>query len=125
VAGLAACGLAVAVFGVSTWLPLSLAALAVLGAAQVAYFATTMTLVQALSPGRLRGRVMSIYILTSWGLIPIGNVVMGVVAEQAGAWVALAGGGVLTLVILGATVAARREIASITLGVDGRVVVPA
>jgi len=32
-----------------------------------------MTLIQALAPGRLRGRVMSIYILTSWGVLPIGT----------------------------------------------------
>jgi MFS family permease len=125
VAGLAACGVAVVVFGISTSLPVSLVALAILGAAQVAYFATTMTLVQALAPGRLRGRVMSLYILTSWGLIPIGNVVAGVVAEQVAAWIALAGGGILTLVVLGATLAARREIVSITIGADGRVAVPA
>ncbi|MBP1704844.1 MAG: major facilitator superfamily 1 [Chloroflexi bacterium] len=125
VAGLAAAGVAVAVFGVSTSLPVSLAALAVLGAAQVAYFVTTMTLIQALSPGRLRGRVMSLYILTSWGVLPIGNVVAGVVAEQAGAAVALVAGGVLTLLILGATLVARGEISSITLDAEGRVAVPA
>jgi len=125
VSGLAAAGVAVAVFGVSTSLPVSLAALAVLGAAQVAYFVTTMTLIQALSPGRLRGRVMSLYILTSWGVLPIGNVVAGVVAEQAGAAVALVAGGVLTLLILGATLVARGEISSITLDAEGRVAVPA
>lgn len=124
VVGLAAAGVAVTVFGVSTWLPVSLAALVVLGAAQVAYFATTMTLIQALAPGRLRGRVMSVYILTSWGVLPIGNVVTGVVAELAGAWIALVGGGILTLLVLGVTLAARPEIASITIGADGRVAAP-
>jgi MFS family permease len=124
VAGLATAGVGVAVFGVSTSLPVSLAALVAVGAAQVAYFATTMTLIQALSPGRLRGRVMSLYILTSWGVLPIGNVVAGVVAEQAGAWIALVGGGVLTLLVLALTLVARPELGSITLGADGRVVVP-
>ena len=54
--------------------PVSVVALAILGGCQVLYYATTNTLLQVLVPGRLRGRVMSLYILTSWGLIPIGNV---------------------------------------------------
>jgi MFS family permease len=104
--GLAAASIALVVFGLSGWLPLSLLALAVLGGCQVAYYATTNTLIQILVPGRLRGRVMSLYILTSWGAIPIGNLLAGIVAERFGAPVALAGGGVLTLVVLGAVVLA-------------------
>jgi len=47
--------------------------------------------------------------------------VTGVVAELAGAWIALVAGGILTLLVLGATLVARPEIASITIGADGRV----
>ena len=74
-------------------------ALAVLGACQVTYYATTNTLLQVLVPGRLRGRVLSLYILTSWGAIPIGNLLAGAVAERFGAPVALAGGGLITLAV--------------------------
>ena len=106
IAGLAIGSLALVVFGTSTWLPLSIAALAVLGACQVAYYATTNTLLQILVPGRLRGRVLSLYILTSWGCIPIGNLLAGAVAERFGAMVALAGGGIITLVVLAVVVVA-------------------
>jgi len=106
IAGLGAASVALIVFGLSGWLPLSLLALAVLGGCQVAYYATTNTLIQILVPARLRGRVMSLYILTSWGAIPIGNLLAGIVAERLGAPAALAGGGVLTLVVLGAVVVA-------------------
>ena len=81
-------------------------ALAVLGAAQVAYYATTNTLLQVLVPARLRGRVMSLYILTSLGVIPFGNLLAGLVAERLSATVALAGGGLLTLVAVGTVVVA-------------------
>lgn len=93
---LAVAGAAEAVFAVSRAVPVSVVALAVLGACQVVYYATTNTLVQVLVPPRLRGRVMSLYILTSSGLIPIGNVLAGVVAERATPTVAVGAGAVLT-----------------------------
>jgi MFS family permease len=95
--GLSVASSALAVFAVSRWLPLSVVALAVLGGAQVAYYATTNTLIQILVPARLRGRVMSLYILTSLGVIPFGNLLAGLVAERFGPTAALAGGGFLTL----------------------------
>jgi MFS family permease len=100
-AGLSLAAGALVVFAVSRWLPLSLAALAVLGASQVAYYATTNTLIQVLVAPRLRGRVMSLYILTSLGVIPMGNLLAGIVAERFGATAALAGGGLLTLGVVG------------------------
>jgi MFS family permease len=103
--GLTVSSTALIVFAVSRWLPLSLVALAVLGAAQVAYYATTNTLIQILVPARLRGRVMSLYILTSLGVIPFGNLLAGLVAQRFGPTVALAGGGLLTLVAVGAVAA--------------------
>jgi len=111
--GLTLCSLALVVFAVSRWLPLSLAALAVLGAAQVAYYATTNTLIQVLVPARLRGRVMSLYVLTSLGVIPFGNLFAGIVAQRFGPTIALAGGGVATLAILGWVVVTFPELRAV------------
>jgi MFS family permease len=86
------------VFAVSRTVPLSVVALAVLGGSQVVYYATTNTLLQVLVPARLRGRVISLYILTSWGLIPIGNLASGWVAERTSPTAALVGGSVITFV---------------------------
>jgi MFS family permease len=108
--GLTAASIAVTVFAVSRWLPLSLVALAVLGAAQVAYYATTNTLLQVLVPARLRGRVMSLYVLTSLGVIPFGNLLAGVVAERFGATVALAGGGLITISVVAMVIVAAPEV---------------
>ena len=99
--GLAMVALSLVVFAVSKSVPLSLLSLALLGAFQVTYYSTTNTLIQVLVPARLRGRVLSLYMLTSIGLIPIGNLVAGFVAEEVGADVALAGGGVITLAAAG------------------------
>lgn len=105
------------VFAASRSVPLSIAALAVLGACQVLYYATTNTLLQVLVPARLRGRVMSLYILTSWGLIPIGNLLAGAVAERSSATLALVAGGAVTLVAAVAVAVAVPELRRIRAGV--------
>jgi len=98
--GLGSASIGLIVFGLSTSLPLSCIALAALGGSQVAYYATTNTLIQVLVSPRLRGRVLSLYVLTSLGVIPFGNLIAGAVAERFGAPLALAGGGTATLLIL-------------------------
>jgi MFS family permease len=111
--GLASASIGLIVFGLSTWLPLSCLALAALGGSQVAYYATTNTLIQMLVSPRLRGRVLSLYVLTSLGVIPFGNLIAGAVAERFGGPLALAGGGTATLIILAAVAAgfpALREV---------------
>ncbi|HEY2887518.1 MAG TPA: MFS transporter [Candidatus Limnocylindrales bacterium] len=95
--GLSLMSLSVAVFALSRIELLTCVALAVLGASQVAYYTSTNTLIQLLSPGRLRGRIMSIYVLTSIGISPIGSLLAGGVAEVIGAPLTLAAGGVLTI----------------------------
>jgi MFS family permease len=115
-AGLVVASVAEMVFAVSRFVPLSVVALAVLGACQVLYYATTNTLLQVLVPGRLRGRVMSLYILTSWGLIPVGTLLAGIVAERASATIALAGGGIVTLVAVLVVAAAVPEVRRLEAG---------
>jgi MFS family permease len=112
-AGLAIVGVALATFALSRSLPLSMAALAVQGACQVAYYATTNTLIQVLVPARLRGRVLSLYVLTSIGLIPIANVVGGAIAESVGVPFVLAAGGLITVSIVALVVALEPRVAGL------------
>ncbi len=98
--GLSLMSLAVAIFALSRIELLTCLALAVLGAAQVAYYTSTNTLIQLLSPGRLRGRIMSIYVLTSIGISPIGSLLAGGIAEVIGAPFTLAAGAALTILAL-------------------------
>jgi MFS family permease len=112
--------LAEMVFATSRIVPVSVVALAVLGACQVLYYATTNTLLQVLVPARLRGRVMSLYILTSWGLIPIGNVLAGIVAERSSPTLALVAGAVVTLVAVLVAAVAVPELRRIGAGAGAR-----
>ncbi len=104
------------VFAASRIVPLSVAALAVLGACQVLYYATTNTLLQVLVPARLRGRVMSLYILTSWGLVPVGNLLAGTVAERSSPTLALMAGGLVTMAAVVAVALAVPELRRIGAG---------
>jgi MFS family permease len=78
---------------------LVLAALAI-GVAQggfAIYGSSSLSLVQSLSPPRLRGRVTSLFTLLYWGLLPFGALAGGLIAERSSALVAvtLAGSAVL------------------------------
>jgi MFS family permease len=99
VGALALVGIGLTVFAVSRSLPVSMIALAAMGMFQVAFYSTTNTLIQVLVPARLRGRVLSLYFLTSIGVIPIANLVGGALAEVVGVEIVLAAGGVLTVAI--------------------------
>lgn len=96
-------GVALAVFAGSRSLPVSMLALAFIGGFQVNFYSTTNTLIQVLVPARLRGRVLSLYMLTSIGLIPIANLVGGWLAEKIGVEIVLTAGGVLTIAIVALT----------------------
>jgi MFS family permease len=86
-------------FSVTTFLPLSLLGLAVMGGCQVAYYATTNTLIQLLVPMRLRGRVMSLYILMSSGLTPFGNLIVGPIADHFGVQATQAACALITMLV--------------------------
>ena len=62
------------------------AAIAVLiaGFGFVCQFVLTNTLIQAVVPDGFRGRVLSLYTLTFFGLSPVGSLIMGVTADQIG-----------------------------------------
>lgn len=92
-------GLSLATFAVSRSLPVSMLALLLIGAFQVQFYSTTNVMIQVLVPARLRGRVLSLYLLTSIGLIPIASLAGGAIAEVAGVEAVLAAGGLLSVAI--------------------------
>lgn len=102
--------LAVALFSLSTALPLSALMLALGGFSGIAFLARANTALQTAVPDALRGRVMSVYILLLMGVAPIGAVQLGLVASIFGAQRALAGESVLAAVILVALHAGRRTV---------------
>jgi MFS family permease len=98
-ASLASFGLLLAVFAASAWLPLSIGIMGLIGLAQAIYLATNNTLVHLAVPDELRGRVMSVY-MTTWGLMPLGALPQGVLADWLGAPIVAAGTGLLSCLVV-------------------------
>jgi MFS family permease len=93
-------GIFLIVFAQSTWLPLSLVFLFAVGFAIVTSVAVTNTLLQKLVTDRMRGRVMSMFILSFVGAMPIGNLLAGVVSDRFGAPTALTAGGLAIVIFI-------------------------
>lgn len=85
-------------FALSHLYLLSLVLIAGVGFAQIAFSATANTIVQTVAPDRLRGRVMSVYMMVFAGSVPPGNLFTGGIAHLFGAPVALLAGAGLSLV---------------------------
>jgi MFS family permease len=93
-------GLTVAAFGLSQSYALSIVLLAATGICFSVMQAFNSVLIQTLTPDEYRGRVFSVYALT-WGLQPLGNLVIGWLAEITKAPLAVfIGGMVSTLAML-------------------------
>lgn len=78
-----------------------LAALFFLGLTGSPFFTINQTLVQHLTPPEVRGRVMSLYMLT-WGAMPLGIIAVSALADATGLWlpILLCGGAMLVTMIL-------------------------
>lgn len=82
------------------------------GFSLILQFVTMNTLIQSEVPDEFRGRVMSLYTLTFFGLAPFGSLALGFIAEAIGTPNALAlcgiASGILTAIILVRSPALRR-----------------
>jgi hypothetical protein len=61
-------------------------------------------------PDALRGRIMSMFILVFMGAMPVGNILIGVLAELVGTMAAVAAFGVGLCAAVGVVSLARREL---------------
>ena len=91
-------GVGLVAFALAGNFVLALAFLVVVGGAQMSFMVTNNTLLQILTPDEFRGRVMGLYMLNQ-GLMPLGSLFAGIVAEGVGAPLAVAimGGACATL----------------------------
>jgi len=73
-----------AIFALTRWTPISLLIIFGSGLSQILIFNLCNALVQTHSPDELRGRVMSVYALVFFGLMPLGALGIGIAAERLG-----------------------------------------
>lgn len=72
----------------------------VAGVVSATYMAINQTVLQLRVDDAVRGRVLSIYLLT-WGMLPLGQLPLGAIADRVGAPAATAGACVLAAVLIG------------------------
>jgi MFS family permease len=89
---------AIVAFGLAPSFWLAAALLYVVGFATMIQFGSTNTLIQMMTPDRLRGRAISAYSMMYMGMTPIGSIAAGIIAEHTGARITIAVGGVICLI---------------------------
>jgi MFS family permease len=92
--GVAVFGASTIVFGLSRWLPLSLACLAILGAADMLSVYVRQSLIQLSTPNEMRGRVGAVSALFISASNELGEVESGLLATLIGPVPAVIAGGV-------------------------------
>lgn len=103
-------GLALVLFAASRRLELSLAILFVGSACSMISSSLNQTFLQSLAPDAMRGRVLGILTLTTFGLMPLGGLLAGAAAQRWGAAVVVGAGGAATaLFIFGVLLARPRQ----------------
>ena len=100
-ASVAVFGIATIVFGLSTWFPVSLAALFVLGASDMVSVNIRASLIQLATPDPMRGRVSSVSMLFIGASNELGEFESGTTAALLGTVPAVVAGGVGTLLVVG------------------------
>jgi len=94
-------GALLVIFSQITWFPLALFMLVLVGIFQMFFLASTATMLQMIVPDKLRGRVLSLYMLDR-GFMPLGALFAGTTAHFIGAplTVALMGAIVIILTVI-------------------------
>jgi MFS family permease len=95
-------GTACVAFAFAYSMILALPALVILGVCSVLPLVVTNTAIQVMTPEGMRGRILSIRILITFGLAPFGNLLVGWMAQSIGAQMTLALSGVLCLLVTAA-----------------------
>jgi len=95
-----AVGVSLTLFSLQSELPYAMATTLVTGSAVMLFMGLTNTILQTSSPDRLRGRVMSAYTFIFLGLMPIGQLVLGILGSFVGVNIALRIGAVATVLLV-------------------------
>ena len=117
--GITTIGVGLIAVGAAGVVPLTAAAVGLTQAGFAIYASSALSLVQALSPARLRGRVTSLFTLLYWGLMPFGALVAGFIAERMTSLTTLMLNGAVILIMGAIALVSRRQIATLRIERDG------
>lgn len=83
-------GVGLMVFSLSSWEPLSLLVIFIVGFGMITHFAATNTLLQHIVDEDKRGRVIALYGMSFMGITPLGSLLLGIVSPSVGVQLTLA-----------------------------------
>jgi MFS family permease len=92
-------GLALVLFAFSRRFELSMALLYLYSASSMVFSSINQTFLQTLAPDHMRGRVLSVLTLTTFGMFPLGGMLAGAAAEQWGAAATVGAGGAISALV--------------------------
>src|SRR5690606_17258189 len=102
VAMIAVWAISVLIFAQLSWIPAAALVLLISGLVSAGFLATNQTVLQLRSDEEIRGRVLGINMLT-WGLLPVGQLPLGLLADVIGAPAATTIACVLALALIAQT----------------------
>jgi MFS family permease len=91
-------GLSIILFSMSRSIWLSAILLVPSGFSMMVQMASSNTLIQAMVPDELRGRVMAVYSMMFMGMAPLGSLLAGTLAQRIGAPATVAAGGAVCII---------------------------
>lgn len=102
-------GLVIIVFAASNVIWLSIPVLVIAGLLGSYFMSSNNAMIQLRITDEVRGRVMGTYMLT-WGLMPLGALPMGIIADHVGVQFATISGAVIALTLTGILALRNRSI---------------
>lgn len=88
-------------FSHATWYPLALIFAVIAAFGMMSQVTITNTIIQTTVAADMRGRVISLYAMSFFGMMPIGGLIVGSISERIGAPNTILGEGIIALIIAG------------------------
>ena len=88
-------------FSYTPWFPLAMFFAVVAGFGMMGQTTMINTIIQTTAAPEMRGRVISYFAMSYFGMMPVGSLLIGGIAQFAGAQPTLLGSGIIALIILG------------------------
>ena len=88
-------------FAYTTWFPLAMVFAVVAGFGMMAQTTMTNTIIQTTVAPAMRGRVISYFAMSYFGMMPLGSILIGTVSQYAGAPNTVFAAGIIALIVVG------------------------
>jgi MFS family permease len=93
-------GVGLICFSYTSWFPLAMVFAVVSGFGMMAQTTMTNTIIQTTVSPEMRGRVISYFAMSYFGMMPLGSLLVGTVSQYVGARNTILGEGVIALIVV-------------------------